>query len=108
MSVFGTWAEAATATSKKPAAVSRRVFKHNLACNAEYILNPYLNRLSAAEFFEHSWLDIAAGDDGHVQLRLRQFLGMKDETGYRDSAAGFGHCGWIGAQILHRLADFVF
>ncbi len=61
-----------------------------------------------AKFLQHFWFDVAAADDRYVQLRLRQFFGVEDESGGGDGAAGFGHGGGIGAQIFHGLADFVF
>ena len=33
---------------------------------------------------------------------------MEDESGDGYRAAGFGHGGGIGAEIFHRLVDFVF
>src|SRR5256885_304793 len=53
-------------------------------------------------------VDVASADDGYVQLGVRELLGVKDESGGGDGAAGFGDCVGIGGEIFHGLADFVF
>ena len=53
-------------------------------------------------------MDLPAGDDGYVQPSLRKLFGVEDESCSSHCPTRFG-CGLgICAQVLHRLADFIF
>lgn len=43
-----------------------------------------------AKFFQHGWLDVAAGDDRYADFRLGQVMRVEDKACHPDSAAGLG------------------
>src|SRR5437763_13259931 len=49
-----------------------------------------VNKSPTPEFFQHSWLDVAAADDGDVQFGFRELIGAKEESRGGNCAAGFG------------------
>src|SRR6202158_4847526 len=99
------WAAASDVTARTMAAskVSRRfismiIGRNDVACNVSHV----------AKFLQHLGLDVAAGNDCHVQFCFRQLFGVEEKAGGCDCATGLGDGIGICGQQTHRLVDFVF
>src|ERR1700730_2426868 len=62
----------------------------------------------AAYFFQQLRVDISSADDGHVHLRVGQFIAVGEERGYRHGSAGLSHCIRICCQEPYSFASLVF
>ncbi len=46
---------------------------------------------TATQLFQHRRIDVAAADDGDIQIRFRKLVAAEQEAAYGHGSAGLGH-----------------
>src|ERR1700683_4267295 len=65
------------------------------------VLCSHLPHSTATQLFQHLRIDVAAADDGDIQIGLRKLVAAEQEGAYRDGSAGLGY----GYDIVHVEPD---
>ena len=55
------------------------------------VLCSHLPRSTATQLFQHLRIDVAAADDGDIQIGLRKLVAVEQECAYGHGSAGLGY-----------------